>query len=535
MGIFISVEKTIECVVIAVFFATVMLLSSAKLLGILQSCGYSNKKLIAWAGKNNNLTMGRHLLLAMCCALSSAVIALAFSFAGEWASVISLAVYVIFFVLFIIADTKLSLRSPATFTQRFFRLGAAVWLVNAIIAYLCVTLLNFADYLWGNALFTDLKYVCLSVLPLAILPLVCLSNLVIKIYEVPRNAIYVRAAMRKLQNTPLIVVGITGSYGKTSTKLILSRMLSKKYRVLATPRSHNTPLGISKTVNDCSDLNDYDVFIAEMGARYVGDIAKLCSICRPDYSIITGICPQHLESFGTLENIVKGKGEILEHTKNTAIIAADCYDMFAGYSGCSKVVCDCVSDVSPDCNGTTFRLVLGKNSRQVRTKLLGAHAAYNIGICAQCAFEMGVSFDDICSEIEKLDYIEHRLQLIKNKGVNILDDGYNANIKGAQAALEVLKTFGGKKIVVTPGLVELGVLDSAENAALGAKLVGFDFIILVGDTLVGYVKSGYLQAGGDENKVITVPNLFKAEDELKGILNKGDTVLFLNDLPDIYS
>ena len=533
MGIFISVEKTIECVVIAMFFACAMLVSSAKLLGILQSCTYSNQKLFTWAKKKYNLTLGRHLLLALCCALLSAVLALCFSFAGGWAAVISLAAYLIFFVLFVVADTRLSLRSPATLTPRFARLMASVWLVNAIIAYLLVTLLNFADYTWGNALFSDLKYVALAILPLCILPMVCLSNAIIKIYEVPRNAKFVKTAKSKLRQARLTVVGITGSYGKTSAKTILSAMLSAKYRVLSTPRSHNTPLGVAKTINQ-SDLGEYDVFIAEMGARHVGDIAELCTLCPPDYSMITGICPQHLESFYTLENIIKGKGEILENTKIKAVIAADCYQYFASYP-CVKVKCDCVSDVVPDCDGTSFTLTLGGESKRVRTKLLGGHAANNIGLCAQCAYEMGVSFDDICASIASLEFVEHRMQLIKSNGVNIIDDGYNANVKGAEAALEVLKTFGGSKIVVTPGLVELGILDREENAALGAKLVGFDNIILVGDTLVGYVKEGYISAGGDPEKLRTVPTLYAAEEEIKGIIKKGDAVLFLNDLPDVYA
>ena len=240
------------------------------------------------------------------------------------------------------------------------------------------------------------------------------------------------------------------------------------------------------------------------------------------------------EGFYTLENIIKGKGEILENTKVKAVIAADCYEYFASYP-CEKVKCDCVSDVVPDCDGTSFTLTLGGESKRVRTKLLGAHAANNIGLCAQCAYEMGVSFDDICASIASLEFVEHRLQLIKSNGVNIIDDGYNANVKGAEAALEVLKTFGGSKIVVTPGLVELGILDREENAALGAKLVGFDNIILVGDTLVGYVKEGYISAGGDPEKLRTVPTLYAAEEEIKGIIKKGDAVLFLNDLPDVYA
>lgn len=533
MGIFISVPKTIECVAIAVFFAFAMLLSSAKLLGILQSCTYSGKKLVIWAAKKYNLTLGRHLLLALCCALACAVLSLSFSFAGQWACVIGLAAYVIFFTLFVIADTRLSLRSPATLTPRFGRLMASVWLVNAVIAYLLVTLLNFADHVWGNALFGNLKYVVLSVLPLCILPIVCLSNAVIKLYEVPRNARYVRAAAAKLDSAHLTVVGITGSYGKTSAKKILTALLSQKYRVLSTPRSHNTPLGVSKTINQ-ADLSLYDVFIAEMGARHVGDIAELCALCPPDYSVITGICPQHLESFGSVQNIIKGKGEILQNTEKRAFIAADCFEDFVSFGG-DKVRCDAASDIVADCDGTSFTLTLGDSSRRVHTRLLGAHAASNIALCACCAYDMGVSFDDICGAIEGLDYVEHRLQLIKSNGVNIIDDGYNANIKGAEAALEVLKTFGGRKIVVTPGLVELGILDREENAALGAKLVGFDNVILVGDTLVGYVKSGYLAAGGDESRLRVVPTLYAAEDVIAGIVSRGDTVLFLNDLPDVYA
>lgn len=147
---------------------------------------------------------------------------------------------------------------------------------------------------------------------------------------------------------------------------------------------------------------------------------------------------------------------------------------------------------------------------------------------------MGVPLREIAAAAEEMDFVEHRLQRIESNGVYILDDGYNANVKGAEAAVEVLKSFRGRKIVVTPGLVELGVLDEEENAALGAKLVGLDTVILVGDTLVGFVKEGYLSAGGDGEKLFTVSSLFEAQEKLRQTLEKGDCVLFLNDLPDTY-
>ena len=184
--------------------------------------------------------------------------------------------------------------------------------------------------------------------------------------------------------------------------------------------------------------------------------------------------------------------------------------------------------------GTAFTLKLGTERAVVKTKLLGAHCAYNIGLAAQLAYDMGVPFCDIVSAAEELDFVEHRLQLTQSNGINILDDGYNANVKGARAALEVLRSFGGRKIIVTPGIVELGILEESENREFGALLAGLDFVILVGDTLVTPVKEGYLAAGGQAEKLVVKQTLKDAQAELKTVLEKGDTVLFLNDLPDIY-
>lgn len=529
--LFISVPKTIECVVYTVIFTLLFCGCFYRLSGILQSAGYSCKKLFGWAAKKGNLTFGKHVLLAMLCALSSAVISLCFSFAGEWSAVCGLAAFVIFFPLFIWADNRVALRIPVTFTPRLKRLTAVLVVIIAALVYVFVCLLNFADFVWGNSVFTILRYVPLAVFPLLMLPLLSLANLIAKIYEAPHNRGFVKKAKRKLENSPVKIIGITGSYGKTSTKVILSSILSEKFRVLSTPRSHNTPMGLALTINS-NDLESYDIFIAEMGARHLGDIAELCEFCPPDTAVITGICLQHLESFGTLENIVKAKGEILSGA-GKAVIADDCVELFQAYP-CTKYIPDCVSDVKCGCDGSTFTLTFDGESVASSTKLLGAHAVSNISLAAEVAHLFGMSAEEIASAVEKLDYIEHRLQLIKSGGVNILDDGYNSNVKGAAAALEVLKSFSGGKIVVTPGLVELGLLEEKENYALGEKLAGFDKVILVGETLVKPVHNGYIAAGGDAQKICIVPTLSSAQEELKGCLHDGDTVLFLNDLPDVY-
>ena len=532
MGIFVSVPKTVECIAIAIAFAAMLCIAAYKPAGVLQSSGYGNKKFFKWLKKKGNLTFTRLCLLALLCLLSCAVISLCFPFAGEWAAVAGLAPYVIFFIAYFVADFKIALRSPVARTPRFYRLYTVYALLCAVVTYILVTLLNFADCVWGNDIFRALRYCPLAVLPVLTLPVLMLSNCIAKIYEIPHNKKFIRAAKKKLAASDIKVVAITGSYGKTSTKFILNAILSEKYRVLSTPRSHNTPIGIALAVNN-NDLRNYDLFIAEMGARHLGDIAELCEICPPDVSMITGVCGQHLETFGTFANVVKAKGEILSYTKDTAVIADDCYDLFAEYP-CKKTRCGCASEIEADCNGTRFTLTLGGDSRRVETKLLGEHSAHNIALAAKAAFAVGMTVDEIAKAVKNIDFIEHRLQLIKANGVNILDDGYNSNVKGARAALNVLKTFGGRKIVITPGLVELGVMEEEENFLLGKDLVGFDFVILVGDTLITPVKRGYTEGGGDAQKLIIKPTLAAAQEALKVFIQNGDTVLFLNDLPDIY-
>lgn len=532
MGIFISSGKTVECVLTAAFFACFLTLIAVKPLGMLQSCGYSLKSFFGWAKRKNNMAQCRLNLLAFACVLSCAVISLCFSFLGSWAAVIGLAAYAIFFILYAYAANARALRTSFSLTGRFKRLLAVMWLVSALLCYIAVTLLNFGDYVWGAKLFSVLKYCTLAVFPLGLLLIIALANLITLIWEKPINAGYIRKAKQKLASSDVKVIGITGSYGKTSVKNLLYGILSAKYKVIATPKSYNTPLGLAKTIND-NDLEGCDFFIAEMGARKAGDIKELCSICPPDYSLITGICPQHLESFKTIENIISCKGEIIPATKNFCVLSGDCAEYFGDIAG-DKRVPDCVSCVKATCEGTEFILTLGGGSAKVKTKLLGEHSAKNIGLCAYAAYELGVPFADICAAIEKIDFVEHRLQLIKSNGVNILDDGYNANIAGVEAALNVLRSFGGRKICVTPGIVELGVLEESENKEFGKKLAGLDFVILVGETLVTAVKAGYTENGGDPEKIEIVPALPTAQEKLKDIIKSGDTVLFLNDLPERY-
>lgn len=530
MGIFVSVEKLAESIAVSCVFALALCGCVFRLLGALQECGYYDGRFADWLNKKNNVARDRHLFLSLTCAFSAAVLSLAFLFLGEYAALVSLAGFAIFMPLYIYEDNKVALKVPVAFTTRFKRLYTEFALVALLFSFVAAAAANYLDNLLSNEIFSAMRYVPLAVFPALLSIFVRLTNLLSKIYEAPHNKGFVKKASKKIAASHIKIVGVTGSYGKTSVKNYLTKMLQKKFRVLATPSSYNTPLGIARTVND-ANLDEYDIFVAEMGARNTGDIFELCAICPPDYSIITGICAQHLESFGTMENLIKAKGEILVATKQAAVLENECKALFAAYSR-PFLKNDCVFDIKSDCNGSTFKLRLGGEERGCSTKLLGEHAVKNIALCATCAYELGVGIDDIAKTCEELEPVEHRLQLLKNGGVNILDDGYNSSVKGADAAIEVLKLFSGKKVVVTPGLVELGVLEESENFELGQKLAGFDFVVLVGDTLVRPVKDGYLAAGGNGEKLCVVPTLEAAKRKLN--LSPGDTVLFLNDLPDVY-
>ena len=524
--------------------AVLYALCAGRSLGALQQAGYNGSKYAAWVRRKGNMVRSRGTLLAFLIALSSLVLGICFSFAGEWAAYVALFPIPLFCVLFCAADRS-ALKVPLVRTARAKRILALDFFLLLLAAAALVLGANALYRLvWPQVgLVGHLRYLPLAVLPLLFPEILRLANALEKPFSSAKNRRYLAAAKKKLLAAPCVKIGITGSCGKTSVKNFLAGILGESCRVFATPASYNTPLGIAKAIEGV-DLTQYDYFIAEMGARHKGDIADLCELVRPDHCIVTGICPQHLETFGTVEGIVAAKGEILRGTKpgGFAVIGQDEYTarLDPAAAGLKKVAVGehgefGAFDVHCSPAGIEFKLAMGILQMPVRSRLLGAHNAQNIALAAALASKLGVEKEEIASAVAGLDFVPHRLQPLEAGGVIVLDDAYNANVRGAAAALEVLRLFGGRKFVVTPGLVELGVLEESENAALGERMVGLDRILLVGSTLVTAVRKGYLAAGGIEERVSVHPTLDAAKEALGQELMPGDTVLFLNDLPDIYN
>lgn len=537
-----TLASVAEYVLVSVALALMLPLCTFKMLGALQQSGYNGRRFARWTVRKGNMVYSRLILLAFLIALSSAVLAVVFSFAGRWAAYISLIPFPVFVAVYCHADKK-ALKVPLAATRRARRVYA-LECVCVLIAAAALTLgVNAVAYYADVELVSHLRYLPLAVLPVLLPVLLRAGNAADRPISEAKNRKYILAAREKLHAAECVKIGITGSFGKTSVKNFAAALLGSKYRVFATPESYNTPLGIAKAVENI-DLNSYDVFLAEMGARQAGDIAELCDLVGPDHCVVTGICPQHAETFGPIDKIIAAKGEILSGTReggyafigadeNTAELdtaSAKLVKVGVGEHGeCGAREIKCSAD------GIDFKLALGISEIRVHSRLLGSHNARNIALAASVAYKLGLTKEEIAAGIEKLDYVPHRLQPIKANGVTVLDDAYNANIVGAEEAVRVLRLFAGRKFVVTPGIVELGVLEERENAALGAKLVGLDLVVLVGATLVTAVRKGYIAAGGDADKIVVVPDLESAQDLLAGTLQEGDAVLFLNDLPDIYN
>ncbi len=355
------------------------------------------------------------------------------------------------------------------------------------------------------------------------------------------------AQQRLLQDPHLIRIGITGSYGKTSVKFILNTILSQKYNVLATPASFNTPMGVTRIVRDRL-TPAHQVFIAEMGARHVGEIRELGILVHPQVGILTSVGPQHLDTFRTIERIRDTKFELMQALPpdglgvfcNDDAIVTELYARFPGNKALVGTESGEVyaSDIKVSAQGSSFTLhIKGCSPIPCSTLLLGEHNIQNILLSCAVAHHLGLTEQQIARGIAALRPVEHRLQLIQSAGgITIIDDAFNSNPTSSRAALRVLSAFEGRRIIVTPGLVELGDKEEAYNRELGKAIAGAaDLVFLVGKKHTAPILEGLLEAGFDKEKIYVADDLQQSTQQLHAIMTAGDVILYENDLPDNYS
>ncbi|HZJ42029.1 MAG TPA: Mur ligase family protein [Patescibacteria group bacterium] len=338
----------------------------------------------------------------------------------------------------------------------------------------------------------------------------------------------------------LQVIGVTGSYGKTSTKEILFTVLLSKFKVIKTPDNINTDLGISRYIIDHKDqLAKADFFIVEMGAYKRGDISKICNLVSPDFSILTGISESHLERFGSLDNTVLTKFELTERTKKLSVLNFNDENIKNNYSrfsildpvGCDKTM---VSDINilSDFTGLSFIF----DFCRFTTRLLAKHNIDLIILVLILAKRLGIDTKDAVSPIANLKHIKHRLEPIFNNlsQVLVIDDSYNGNFLGFISGLEVLSRSTGRKLIITPGLVELGESTENYHRKIAVLYIQYkiDLILLIKNSSTEFIIDEFQKKGFTNYQVYTSTQ--EAHNNLKDILKAGDTIIFQNDWPDNY-
>ncbi len=518
--------------------------------------GYKNDEWRRWLSKNSAT---QRLLYA-------AIIPLAFSHfiivARILAAIISL-ILIINYISFEKGATKKKLVYTARVKRLIVTMVLLLVIINALMFFVVPRVLT-----W----YQPRRFESLAVITLllaAFVPeMLILANIINHPMEQGINNHYINDAKRILgQNPDLTVIGITGSYGKTSVKYYLHTLLSDFFNVIMTPESFNTPMGVVKTIRG-SMQPSHEIFICEMGARHVGDIKEICDIVHPKHGILTSIGPQHLETFFNMENIISTKYELSDALPSDGILFVNAdnenitgeldrrFKSGAGlpgevirYSGTSdtagssaeagsyKVSGYTTCDVSVSPSGTEFTVTAPDGeSERFATRLIGEHNVINIVGAIAVANRLGVPLKKLRVPVRRIQSVPHRLEMKHHGQVTIIDDAYNSNPVGSKAAVETLAMFDGVRILVTPGMVELGDKEEEYNKAFGGYAAACcDHILLVGKERTKPIAEGAREAGFPEERLMAFDTLEEALAQAYRADGAGHRYILLeNDLPDQY-
>lgn len=524
----------IRLIITALLSAAVYWYAMRHNMHMLQLNGYKNNEQLSWIKKN----LRQQWTLIWCAALGAATMFVDSVIWDIWIW-INLALTALEYR----ALNRLNTKKKLVFTPRVKRMLATILLLTVLaIAAVIITA--------GDSRIKCLKGVLL-IIAAAQLLICVIANTLNRPVEKAVNRYYINDAKRKLKSVPgLKVIGITGSYGKTSVKYYLKTLLQEGFNVLITPESYNTPMGIVKTIRG-QLKSTHEIFLCEMGARYVGDIKEICDIVHPDHGIIASIGPQHLETFHSMENIQSTKFELADALPEDGLLFlnGDCDYIIDKCEKCEKYGNRIMyhakkadggyyaENIKVSQTGTDFTVVSPKGEAvDFQMRLIGEHNVINVVGAIAVANTLGIPMEELKIPVRRLRPVEHRMQLKERGNVTIIDDAYNSNPVGSRAAVETLAMFDGMRILVTPGMVELGEKENEYNYKLGKYAAqSCDYILLVGGQHVEPIKKGALDAGFDEGRCRAFDRLEEAMSYAYAIKGGGHKYILLeNDLPDNY-
>lgn len=452
---------------------------------------------------------------------------------------VALVVFGLWMMIIAIAEFSIKYKLKLVYTMRVKRLIAARLIFS--FALVALTHIYFERYTLVAMMLLTLDYWTV------------IANAINQPMERAITRWYYNDARRKLRSMPnLIVIGITGSFGKTSTKHFLYRILSEKYNVLMTPGNFNTTLGVVRTIREHLQPQ-HEVFIVEMGAKQSGDIKEICDLVQPHIGIVTSVGEMHLETFGSVECVARTKFELLEALPQGALGVVNLdSEAVRAYLDKSRyganVVTYGIGSEDADYRATNIAYgqietsfdVVSASGEDVgyATHLLGRGNILNIVAGVVVAEQLGVAPQMRRRAIRQLEQVTHRLSVRRGGGITTLDDAYNSNPEGARMALEVLSQFAtdGRRYIVTPGFVEMGARQYDNNRAFGRDIAAskVDEAYVVNEVNREAITSGLQDGDFDDSRVHCVASFKEAMMELQPKLRAGDVVLYENDLPDSF-
>lgn len=440
-------------------------------------------------------------------------------------------------VIIVEAKQKKEYIKPLVYTSRIKREIFVILILNIMFISLFLKFVNYPYKLYIIPICLYINWI-----------FVYIADFILKPVEFLIQRHYLNDAKRILNSHEnLIKIGITGSFGKTSSKNIVQAIINEEYRSLMTPASFNTPMGITRCIRE-SLKPTHQVFVCEMGADHVNDIKYLCDFVKPKYSVVTSIGPQHLETFKTLENIINEKMQIIETLDSDGVgilnydneyiknykIKNNCRIITYGID--SKKVDFKATDIKYSVKGSSFKVKNKRKTYQFETKLLGKHNISNILAGIALSRELNIEWNDIIKAVKNINYIEHRLELKKINGYTFIDNAFNSNPVGAAMSLEVMKMMQNKRIIVTPGMIDLGKIQDEVNYNFGLQMKGsIDIAILVGEKQTESIKKGLIDSKFDEKNIYVCKTVKEAFALVYKIASFEDTILLENDLPDAFN
>lgn len=503
-------------------------------LHMLQLNGYKNDEQMTWLSKNPRKQVLLYVSVAFVVPL---VITLALP------CFILYDLYLLIVIRYYLYLRKVNTKKKLVYTMRVKRMVVTYFVLLAILLT--------ALYLVGEHWFEEgIRFLLGGALMVFVsVPLLTIfANFANKPIEKAVNNYYIHDAKRILkQNPDLKIIGITGSYGKTSVKFYLETLLKEHFNTLVTPESYNTPMGVVKTIRG-SLKTSHEVFVCEMGARHVGDIREICDIVHPHHGLITSVGPQHLETFGGIENVASTKFELADALPEGGLLFLNgdnewiiekgknyknpiYYHSKDGGEGYRADI------VSLSSLGTEFTVTAPNGeTEQFRTRLVGGHNVINILGAITVAHTLGIPLKDLKVPVRRIQSVPHRMELKEHGPVTIIDDAFNSNPVGSKAAVETLSMFQGDRILITPGMVELGEQEEEYNYKFGTyAAASCDYILLVGVKRTKPIMKGVLDSGFEENKVLAFDRFEEAMNYAMGIKSDSHKYILLeNDLPDNY-